>query len=194
MHVARDPHPLFFDDLEDLPGCVAQPGGAVGRPGIGSEEVVEAAIDRAQHLLLGADPGEPCAELDLTLLGGREIGSDLGQRAKGAVDLIDVTRRQHAQQRTPASFGLVLRGAEFLQTQCHRSQLIVERGGRRVQVLDALGHQEPDTGQCPWIHGGGHFDFAQGGHHVTAKSHRGCSSQMAVTGLLHAEPQVAASV
>ena len=194
VHVPGDPHPLLLNDLEDLTGGIAEPGGPVGRSGIGGEKVIEAPIDGSEHLLLGADAGEPGAELDLALLGGGQIGANLGEGAERAVDLLDVAGRQHAQQGAPAPLGLVLRGAQLLQAHSHRGQLVVERRGGRIEVFDALGHQESDTGQRRWVHGGGRFDFAHHLHHVTAESHPARTSQMAVTGLLHDEPSVAPSV
>ena len=194
MHIPRNAHPLLLDDLEGLSRGVAEPGCAVGRSGVCGEEVVEASIDGAEHLLLGADAGQPGAQLDLALLRRREVGTDLREGAKGTVDLVHIAGGQHAQQRSPASLGCVLLGPQLLQAKRHSRELVVERRSRGIEVFDALGHQESDTGQRRWVHGGGRFDFAHHRHHVTAKSHPARSSQMAVTGLLHDEPQLAPSV
>ena len=194
MHVPGDAHPLLFNDLEGLSRGVAKPGGAVGRSGVCGEEIVEAAIDGAEHLLLRAHAGQAGAELDLTFLGRGEVGADLGERSEGAVDLVDIAGREHAQQCGPPSLGIVLRRPQLLQPKRHRRELVVERRCSGIEVFDALGHQESDTGQRRWVHGGGRFDFAHHGHHVTAKSHSARSSQMAVTGLLHDEPHVPPSV
>ncbi len=146
VHVAGDAHPLFLDDLKGLPRGVAEPGRAVGRACVGGEKVVEAAIDGTEHLLLCADAGQAGAELDLALLGRSEIGTDLGKRSKGAVDLVDVAGGQNAEERAPAAFGLVLGRPQPLQPNSHGRQLIVERCGGRIEIFDALGHQESNTG------------------------------------------------
>ena len=163
-------------------------------PGARGAQIVEAPVDGAEHLLLGADAREPRAQLDLALLGRREVRADLRKRPECAVDLVDVAGRKHAQQRSPARLGRALRGAKLLQARGNSRKLLVQRSRRGVELLDALGHQESDAGQRRRVHGGGCFDFAHQLHHVTAESHPACSSQMAVTGLLHGEPQVAASV
>ena len=127
MHIPRDAHPLLLDDLEDLSRGVAQAGSAIGRSGVCGEEVVEASVDGAEHLLLGADAGEPGAQLHLALLGRGEVGTDLREGAECAVDLVHIAGGQHAQQRSPASFGCVLLGPELLQAQRHGRELVVER-------------------------------------------------------------------
>jgi hypothetical protein len=155
--------------------------------------LVGPALD-ARHLLFRPDAGEAGAELHLALLGRGQVGSDLGKGAERTVDLVDVARREHAQECAPPCLCLALCAAQLLEADGDLGKLIVERTRRGVELFDALGHQESHAGQGRRVHGGGRFHFTHQLHHVTAESHPARSSQMAVTGLLHDEPQLAPSV